>query len=73
MILFSKPNFINIFLILMIQSIDSSSINNGFNITDYCIIGAGPAGIQMAYFLKKSKSDYIIFERNNKAGNNSTT
>ncbi|XP_029691895.1 FAD-dependent oxidoreductase domain-containing protein 2 isoform X5 [Takifugu rubripes] len=31
---------------------------------DYCVIGAGPAGLQMGYFLSKAKRDYIILERN---------
>ena len=35
----------------------------------YCIIGAGPGGVQIGYFLQKSKRDYIIFERSDKAGN----
>lgn len=34
----------------------------------YCVIGAGPSGLQMGYFLQKSKRDYIIFERSDKAG-----
>ena len=35
---------------------------------DYCLIGAGPAGLQMAYFLQKENRNYILFERNNKSG-----
>ena len=34
---------------------------------DYVIIGAGPAGIQLGYYLEKSKQDYIIFERGSSA------
>jgi hypothetical protein len=34
----------------------------------YCVIGAGPSGLQMGYFLQNSKRDYIIFERSDKAG-----
>ncbi|KAF7658077.1 hypothetical protein LDENG_00017590 [Lucifuga dentata] len=30
----------------------------------YCVLGAGPAGLQMGHFLSKAKRDYIIFERN---------
>lgn len=30
---------------------------------DYVIIGAGPAGLQLGYFMKKNKMDYIILER----------
>ncbi|XP_029446273.1 FAD-dependent oxidoreductase domain-containing protein 2 [Rhinatrema bivittatum] len=35
---------------------------------DYCIIGAGPSGLQMAYFLQQSGRDYVIFERSNSSG-----
>ncbi|KAL7850585.1 hypothetical protein SRHO_G00199340 [Serrasalmus rhombeus] len=31
---------------------------------DYCVLGAGPAGLQMGYFLSRSQRDYIILERN---------
>ena len=41
----------------------SSDFNN-----DYCIIGAGPAGIQMAYYLHNSNRNYTVFEKNNHAG-----
>lgn len=33
----------------------------------YIILGAGPAGLQMAYFLKKSGLDYLIIEKNDTA------
>ncbi|XP_069087281.1 FAD-dependent oxidoreductase domain-containing protein 2 [Pleurodeles waltl] len=35
---------------------------------DYCIIGAGPSGLQAAYFLQQSQRDYIVFERANVSG-----
>lgn len=35
---------------------------------EYCIIGAGPAGLQLGYFLSKVNRDYIIFEKNNNSG-----
>ncbi|KAB7503854.1 hypothetical protein Anas_10171 [Armadillidium nasatum] len=35
---------------------------------EYCVIGAGPAGLQMGYFLSKAKRDYIILEKNNISG-----
>ncbi|EDV20875.1 uncharacterized protein TRIADDRAFT_31022 [Trichoplax adhaerens] len=34
----------------------------------YCIVGAGPGGLQMAYFLQRAGRDYIVFERHNIAG-----
>ncbi len=30
---------------------------------DYCIIGAGPAGLQMGFYLDRAKRDYVIFEK----------
>lgn len=35
---------------------------------DYCVIGAGPGGIQLAYYLQKSGLDYVIIERNSIPG-----
>ncbi|XP_028841516.1 FAD-dependent oxidoreductase domain-containing protein 2 [Denticeps clupeoides] len=35
---------------------------------DYCVLGAGPAGLQMGHFLAKSHRDYVILERNSGPG-----
>lgn len=35
---------------------------------NYCVLGAGPAGLQMGYFLSKAERDYIILERNTGPG-----
>lgn len=35
---------------------------------DYLIIGAGPAGLQLAYYLEKNQRDYLILERSDGAG-----
>ncbi|CAK0798717.1 unnamed protein product [Prorocentrum cordatum] len=34
----------------------------------YCIIGAGPAGLQLGHFLKHAGRDYAVFERSARAG-----
>ncbi|EDV20876.1 uncharacterized protein TRIADDRAFT_31100 [Trichoplax adhaerens] len=34
----------------------------------YCIIGSGPGGLQMAYFFKRANRDYTVFERSNISG-----
>ena len=34
----------------------------------YCIVGAGPGGIQLAALMHKAGRDYIVFERNAVAG-----
>ena len=53
--------FLTIFTLCIIST--SSSIHH-----DYCIIGAGPSGLQLGYFLQQKDRDYIIFERNNVSG-----
>ncbi len=35
---------------------------------EYLIIGAGPAGIQLGYYLEKANHNYLILEAENKAG-----
>ena len=40
----------------------------GKNHHHYIIIGAGPAGLQMGYFLKKNNRDYIIIEGSDQPG-----
>ncbi|XP_074864570.1 FAD-dependent oxidoreductase domain-containing protein 2 isoform X2 [Carettochelys insculpta] len=35
---------------------------------NYCIIGAGPSGLQMAYFLQRARRDYVVFERSHAPG-----
>lgn len=35
---------------------------------DYCVIGAGPGGLQMGYFLDRAARNYIIFEKGNTSG-----
>ncbi|GIV34469.1 MAG: pyridine nucleotide-disulfide oxidoreductase [Chitinophagales bacterium] len=37
--------------------------------TKYLIIGAGPGGLQMGYFMQKQGLDYAILEKSNRAGN----
>lgn len=34
----------------------------------YCVVGAGPAGIQMGHLLNKAGRDYVVFERGPRAG-----
>ncbi|XP_068192921.1 FAD-dependent oxidoreductase domain-containing protein 2 isoform X2 [Antennarius striatus] len=42
--------------------------HNGTHHHEYCVLGAGPSGLQMGYFLAKAKRDYIILERNSGPG-----
>ena len=38
------------------------------SIHDYCIVGAGPAGLQLGYFLKQAGRDYIIYDKADRPG-----
>ena len=40
----------------------------GKQTVDYLIIGAGPAGLQMGYFLERAGRDYLILERGESPG-----
>lgn len=48
----------------------STGINNGSEVTkfDYVVVGAGPAGLQMGYFLETAGRNYIVMERSNNSG-----
>lgn len=35
---------------------------------DYCILGAGPGGLQIAKFLEEAERNYIVFERSQEPG-----
>ncbi|KAM4021437.1 FAD-dependent oxidoreductase domain-containing protein 2 isoform 2-T2 [Anomaloglossus baeobatrachus] len=50
-------------VILLLQSVFSQIITH-----DYCVLGAGPGGIQTAKFLAEAGRDYIVFERNQGPG-----
>uniref|UniRef100_UPI0037E93EA2 FAD-dependent oxidoreductase domain-containing protein 2 n=1 Tax=Semicossyphus pulcher TaxID=241346 RepID=UPI0037E93EA2 len=49
-------------------SFDNPPHHNDTRHYEYCVLGAGPAGLQMGYFLNKAKRDYIILERNSGPG-----
>lgn len=54
-----------IFLLSLFDLITGSEQDS--NITyhhDYCVLGAGPSGLQMGHFLSRAGRDYIILERN---------
>eukprot|EP00466_Bigelowiella_natans_P005854 jgi/Bigna1/78919/fgenesh1_pg.58_\ len=50
-------------LLALVDGGTSSSHKRKVGFSDYCVIGAGPAGIQMAHFLQKASLNYIVFER----------
>lgn len=57
-----------LFLIDVIYIFAHNHKDSSIHHYDYCVLGAGPAGLQMGYFLSKSQRDYIILERNSGPG-----
>ncbi|HEX9669300.1 MAG TPA: NAD(P)-binding domain-containing protein [Thermoanaerobaculia bacterium] len=43
-------------------------MGNGEQIHDYLIIGAGPGGLQLAYYMEKERRDYMVLEAGSKPG-----
>ena len=35
---------------------------------DYIIVGAGPSGLQLGYFMQQKQRDYVILEKANVSG-----
>lgn len=50
-------------IILLLPSVFSQLISH-----DYCILGAGPGGLQIAKFLEEAERNYIVFERSQGPG-----
>ena len=40
---------------------------------DYVVVGAGPSGLQMAYFLHRANRDYVVLEKANTSGKQKNT
>jgi len=45
-------------LLVMVTACSSSDIYH-----DYIVVGAGPGGLQLGYFLERAARDYVILER----------
>lgn len=64
-----EPHLLCFILLTLFGSIITTFIDhNGTQRYTYCVLGAGPAGLQMGYFLSKARRDYIILERNSGLG-----
>ena len=48
------------------RSPDQNTVSN--HSFDYVIVGAGPSGLQMAYFLMSKNRSYVILEKEKRAG-----
>ncbi|XP_044157209.1 FAD-dependent oxidoreductase domain-containing protein 2 isoform X4 [Bufo gargarizans] len=50
-------------VVLLLPSVVSHLITH-----DYCVLGAGPGGLQIAKFLEEAGRDYVVFERSQGPG-----
>jgi ribulose 1,5-bisphosphate synthetase/thiazole synthase len=57
-----------IFIFILIINTSNKLCEKLNNHHDYCLIGAGPSGLQLAYFLNKYHKNYIVFEKSNVSG-----
>lgn len=64
-----EPNLLCFILFTLFGFVITSfNDRNGTQHYTYCVLGAGPAGLQMAHFLSKARRDYIVLERNSGPG-----
>ncbi|XP_047214540.1 FAD-dependent oxidoreductase domain-containing protein 2-like [Girardinichthys multiradiatus] len=66
-----EPNLLCFILFTLFGFVLTSFDEHHYNGTrhyNYCVLGAGPAGLQMGFFLSKARRDYIILERNSGPG-----
>ena len=57
-----------LFLLLLVATLWVADSATEAEYHDYIIIGAGPGGLQMGYFMEKAHRDYVIMERANVSG-----
>lgn len=63
--------YFTLILTVVLCTVGSSAMQGNHGPTKsryYCIIGAGPAGLQMGYYLERADRDYVIFEQSNQSG-----
>ena len=56
---------------LLLAACEGVSLTASAEYFEYAVIGAGPAGLQMGYYLQKAGRQYLIMERNNISGKKS--
>ena len=60
-------NLVFLYILVSVTSL-VSTVTHVYH--DYIVIGAGPSGLQMGYFLQRAGRDYVILERSNTSGKN---
>lgn len=51
-------------------TVNNFTVNNTTHAVEYLVLGAGPAGLQLGYFLGKKGADYCILEAGDRAATN---
>ncbi|PAA47394.1 hypothetical protein BOX15_Mlig019951g2 [Macrostomum lignano] len=57
-----------ILILIVFLAGSSEAADTEVKSVEYCIVGAGPAGLQLAYFMQRAKRDYVVIERASIAG-----
>jgi len=55
-------------LLLVAATLLTCQVVSVMSSRDYCIVGAGPSGLQLGSLLQMSNRDYIIYERGGAPG-----
>jgi len=55
-------------LLAILVSCVSFAKSSGEVFHEYCVVGAGPGGLQIGFYLERAGRDYVIFERDGLAG-----
>lgn len=63
-----EPSLVYFLLSFLGFILGSEQYTNITHHHDYCVLGAGPSGLQMGHFLSRARRDYIILERNSGPG-----
>ena len=50
-------------LLMMVVMVMMTACSSSAVYHDYIVIGAGPGGLQLGYFLERAGRDYVIVER----------
>ncbi|CAG0902198.1 unnamed protein product [Darwinula stevensoni] len=51
-----------------LEGTTDNQLSNQATIHEYCIVGAGPAGLQLGYFLQQTGRDYVIYDKADRPG-----
>ena len=65
---FSRFWFVAIIIWSSWGEASSDSDNDSFESYQYCIVGAGPGGLQIGSLMQTANRSYVILERNSRAG-----